>query len=502
MNGNADPVKVNPTWVRWRIVALLMALSYVSWFLRVGMSVAYDERIKDDLHIAPEAMGWVYSAFLLAYMLCMTPGGWLIDRWGVRAALTVMGFGLVLFGALTGLVGASRELLGRVPAEVVIAGRELGMPLCLFLVIRSVMGVFATPMYPAAAHAVGCWLPFRRRGWANGLVQGSALLGIASTPLVVGTLISWFDWPQTFLILAIGTALLTIVWALYATDRPEQHAAVNRTELSLIATESAAGPATGASEPDVRTAFTANRPTRSSDAVPAADESDVSSAIAPVQSGHLGTSAAAVDGARPPGPWTLLLRNRSLVCLTLSYAAVGYFEYLFFFWMDYYFKDELKLPDEVRRIYAGIPFLAMAAGMAAGGWISDRLVRLYGHRTGRAIVPVAGMLIAAVFLLLGVAVKQPEWIVLCFAVALGAGGSVEAPTWTTAVELGGRRGGTAAGICNTGGNAGGLIAPVVTPLVAREFGWTAAIAVASAVCIAGVLLWRWIDPHERAGDES
>jgi MFS family permease len=440
----SDPAKVGPSWVRWRIVALLMALSYVSWFLRVGMSVAYDERIKGDLGIEPKAMGYVYSAFLLAYMLCMTPGGWVIDRWGTRAALTVMGFGLVLFGALTGLV---RGLLYHLPAEVGAAGLALAMPLVLFLVIRSLMGVFATPMYPASAQAVAHWLPFRRRGWANGLVQGSAVLGIASTPFVVGSLIDWFDWPQTFLILAVGTGLLTIVWALYATDRPEQHPGANLAERDLIAVD---------------------RP-----------------AAAPAETGR----------------WVLLLRNRSLVCLTLSYAAVGYFEYLFFFWMDYYFKDQLGLPDDVRRLYAGVPFLAMAAGMFGGGWLSDRLVRLYGYRTGRAIVPVAGMLVGAAFLLLGVAVKQAEGIVACFAVALAAVGSVEAPTWQTAQELGGRRGGLAAGICNTGGNAGGLVAPVLTPYVGELFGWPVAIALGSAVCLAGVLLWRWIDPRERVAEE-
>src|SRR6516225_8808051 len=149
MNTVADPVKVGPTWVRWRIVALLMALSFVSWFLRVGMSVAYDESIKAELGIAPEAMGWVYSAFLLAYMLCMTPGGWVIDRWGMRAALAVMGFGLVLFGALTGLVGASPRLLAQLTAVAEGVGLVL-TPLLLFLVIRSLMGVFAAPMYPAS----------------------------------------------------------------------------------------------------------------------------------------------------------------------------------------------------------------------------------------------------------------------------------------------------------------------------------------------------------------
>jgi MFS family permease len=472
MNGVGDPVKVGPTWVRWRIVGLLMALSFVSWFLRVGMSVAYDESIEKDLGIAPEAMGWVYSAFLLAYMLCMTPGGRLIDRWGVRAALTVMGFGLVLFGALTGLVGASPRLLAALPAGLTAGSIALSTPLFLFLIIRSLMGVFAAPMYPAAAHAVGSWLPFPRRGWANGLIQGSAVLGIASTPLVVGTLIAWFGWPQTFLIVAVGTGLLTIIWALYATDRPEQHPSVNAVERDLIALD----------PPHAR---------------PPADAAD-SEHITEAPPGALRLST---DDSGPRGSWVRLLRNFSLVCLTLSYAAVGYFEYLFFFWMDFYFKNELHLPDDQRRVYAGIPFLAMAAGMASGGWVSDQLVRAYGHRTGRAIVPIAGMLTGAAFLLIGIAVKEPESIVACFAVALAALGSVEAPTWTTAVELGGRRGGTAAGICNTGGNAGGLLAPVLTPLIALHVSWQAAIMVASAVCLAGALMWRWIDPSERVADE-
>ena len=46
------------------------------------MSVAYDEPHQKTLPISPTEIGTVYSAFLLAYMLCMTPGGWLIDRWG------------------------------------------------------------------------------------------------------------------------------------------------------------------------------------------------------------------------------------------------------------------------------------------------------------------------------------------------------------------------------------------------------------------------------------
>jgi MFS family permease len=452
MNGSADTVagklSARATWVRWRVVALLVAFSCLSWFLRVSISVAYNERIQDQLGITPTAMGTVYSAFLIVYMLCMTPGGWFIDRFGARTAFIVMGFGLTLFGALTGLVGSGAHLLAGVPDRLGWPLSTAGLALVLFLVVRSCMGGFATPMYPASAYAIARWLPFRRRGSANGLVQGAACVGIAATPLLFGALIDWFDWPQAFLVLAVVTGLVSLVWAGYATERPEQHPGVSPAERHLIE----------AGEPD----------------------------------------PARADG--PHGSWLRLLRNRSLVCLTLSYAAVGYFEYLFFFWMGYYFKEQLHLPDLQQRVYSGIPILAMAVGMALGGWVSDGLVRLYGVRRGRLMVPVAGLLAAAVFLGLGVLASQPEWIVAWFSLALGAGGAVEAPTWTTALELGGRRGGTAAGLCNTGGNAGGMIAPVVTPWVGSVLGWPWAIGLGGLVCLLGVGLWLRVDPRERVGD--
>jgi MFS family permease len=452
-----------PTSVRWVIVGMLILFSFASWFLRVSMSVAYDERIKDEFKITPEAMGYVYSAFLLVYMLCMTPGGWFIDRFGPRPALLVMGCGLAVFCALTGLVGpAVRWFL--LPAEVGL-GRPLaaapgadlaagaGLALVLFLVVRSVMGVFAVPMYPASAHVIARWLPFPRQGWANGLVQGSACVGIASVPLAFGGLIDRFGWPASFVVVGFAVGLITLLWALLAADRPEQHSAVNLAERQLIQKWSLAPPPT-----------------------------------------------TAPGSAR--GSWLTLLNNRSLVFLTASYAAVGYFEYLFFFWLNYYFKEQLKppLPDEIRRFYTSIPLLAMAGGMAAGGWLSDRLVQEFGYRWGRAMVPAGGMVAGAGFLVLGLLIQEPVLIVAWFALALAALGAVEGPFWMTALELGGRRGGTSAGICNTGGNAGGLVAPIITPLIGERFGWPLAIGLAGAISLTGALLWLWIDPRERVED--
>jgi len=115
-------------------------------------------------------------------------------------------------------------------------------------------------------------------------------------------------------------------------------------------------------------------------------------------------------------------------------------------------------------------------------------------------------------LVLGVLAQETVWIVTLLAFALAAVGATEAPVWTMAVELGRHRGGTAAAICNTGGNAGGLLAPIVTPFVggwvSRQFavsdqiGWQWAIGLGSGIAVLGAVLWFWITPHDERSDAS
>ena len=64
---------------------------------------------------------------------------------------------------------------------------------------------------------------------------------------------------------------------------------------------------------------------------------------------------------------------------------------------------------------------------------------------------------------------------------------------------------------NTGGNVGGLIAPILTPVMAEHpsIGWSGSIAVACVISGIGGLVWLFIVPpasrheHEReAGDTA
>jgi sugar phosphate permease len=438
MGKPAEPLLRRPSWVRWRIVTLLMALSFMSHFHRVSMPVAGSEHIMGEFHLSPTEMGLVYSAFLLTYTIFMTPGGWFADRFGSRAALLAMSAGSAVFGALTGLVGW------------LFAGTAVFIAL---LLVRGLMGIFNAPLYPSSGRMVARWLPPGQRAWANGLITGAAPLGIAMANVLFAFLMDGVGWRLAFVLTGLLTAALAALWFTYATDFPSQHPGVNQAEWNLL--QSAGNAAPGGEEK---------------------------------------------DGVR--GDWLHLLRNRNLLLLTLSYTAVGYFEYLFFYWMDYYFKGVLRLDEHESRFYAALPPLAMMVSMPLGGWVSDRLSQVYGYRVGRSLVPVVGMIASAVLLYAGISATQPGWIVLWFALALAAVGACEGPFWTTAVEVGGARGGTSAGICNTGGNLGGILATSLTPLVSAYFGWFVGLSLGSLVCLLGVVLWLWIDPQQRSGDRE
>jgi MFS transporter, ACS family, D-galactonate transporter len=409
---------------RWGIVLMLMAFAFISHFNRLSMPAAGDTRIMQQYGISPTRMGFVYSAFLVTYTICMIPGGLLIDRLGAKSALMTVGFGSAFFVAMTGIVGLSV--------------RDASSVFLALLIVRGLTGIVSAPLHPALARSVGNWVAPRNRSRINGLVNGSALLGIAVTPLFFGAMIDQIDWPLAFLIMGSLTAGLALVWTTYATNRPVD------TDCESVTTQ-----------PD--------------------------------------------QPSEPLVAWHLLFTQRSLMLLTLSYAAVNYFQYLFFYWINYYLEKVLLLPVQTSRIYAMIPALAMAVGMPLGGWLSDRLEHARGTSSSRRIVPMVGMSAGAAFLILGVLASEPVWKVAYFALALGAVGLSEGPFWASAVELGGRRGGSSGALFNTGGNAGGLLAPVVTPWVGVRFGWNYAVALAGLICLVGVVLWFWIDLDERPG---
>ena len=312
---------------------------------------------------------------------------------------------------------------------------------CLgLIVVRSLLGLTNAPLHPGSARMVHESAPPESRAFANGWVTFSACLGIAASYYVMGTLIDHFDWPIAFLISGSFTLIVALVWT-------------------------------------VRT-----RGWRR-----------------PLNAFAGGTSVRADLSAL-----FRVLRRRSVVCVTLSYTAYGYFQYLFFYWIEYYFETIQGQGRGVSRGYSMMITLAMGAGMVSGGWLTDRVPRSFSRRVRMLLVPTIGMIASGVVFEIGVFAPHPQATLVAFVIAAALLGMCEAGFWTTVVELGGPYGGTAAGLMNTGGNAGGTLSPYLTPLFSGYFaarhgtdlGWRLSLAVAGVVLIAGAVVWWGINPAD------
>lgn len=351
-------------------------------------------------------------------------------------------------------------VIDRLGPRLALTGMGLGMGICVvltgalgwlglsiaslwlpLLAIRGLAGATSVPLHPGAARTVSLWLPLTSRSTANGLVTAGALVGIAVTYPGFGLLMDWLDWPLAFVVSGATMMLFALMWRGLATDDAAGHSWVNAAERNLVQENGTRAPRTKVNFADV-----------------------------------LG-----------------MIRNRGLVLLTLSYAALSYFQYLFFYWIEHYFEKELELPVSESRRAAFTVTMAMALGMACGGYGSDYLCRRLGRRRGCRGMALTGMTLSALFGWLGVSAHDPTQVVWLFSLALGSLGLCEGIFWTTAPILEPRSGGLACAFLNTIGNAGGLLAPVFTPLIGGYFGWTAAIVVACLVCAIGALLWLVID---------
>ena len=132
--------------------------------------------------------------------------------------------------------------------------------------------------------------------------------------------------------------------------------------------------------------------------------------------------------------------------------------------------------------------------MAIGGRSTDVACEMLGTVGGRRAIVLVGMGLGAIFGVIAVNVDGLGNVAACLAVSMAATGMVEGVFWTTATDIGGESRGLSGAFMNTGGNIGGLIAPVLTPIMAEQVGWAGSITVACVIAGLGGLVWFLIKP--------
>ena len=103
-------IPTSPTRIRHFVFAMVLALAAISYLDRVCISMA-GPFLQKDLGLSDAQLGWVFSAFTLAYALFEMPAGRLADRFGPRLMLSRVVLWWSLMTAATGWVGGFASLL-------------------------------------------------------------------------------------------------------------------------------------------------------------------------------------------------------------------------------------------------------------------------------------------------------------------------------------------------------------------------------------------------------
>ncbi len=311
--------------------------------------------------------------------------------------------------------------------------------IAMFVALRFVMGSFAAPTYPAAVQGVARWVPSWAHGRANGLVIGSVGLGSAlAPPFITAVMVPW-GWRTAMVASAAPALALAAAWLFV-----REPAARDRTE------EGRARTAVAPAEPQLRTI---------------------------------------VRLFRAPGfGW-----------LTFSYSLQGYVGYIFIFWFYLYLVQVRHFSLVESAVWSSLPWVLSTVSIPLGGWVSDRLVATrLGLVWGRRLVPMVGMAGAGVFISIGAHTSNAWLAAVSLAVATALVLSVEGAFWATVAGLAGGRSGTGGAIMNTGCNIGGLVSPMLTPVLGERFGWEPALHVAAGLSILAALAWLRIRPAAAA----
>lgn len=517
----AKPKAAPPTNMRFKVVGATAMMSVLLYLDRFCISFA-EVFIKEDLGLADWQIGWMLGSFFGSYALGQVPAGWLTDRFGSRAMLTMYVLMWSIFTALTGLA----------------------FGFVMLIVLRLGFGLAQAGAYPTGANVVSKWVPFEWRGTASSIVSTGGRVGgffalsatgfvivwltPASTPahlsvtdildaprlcreltgqdnlddtsnLVARHVMEGFSQPQQDAVrsIAAGKTGSSEIEAVVAglNDVINQPAAFPDEMLEGLSLESEAVRVLTAAPAD-RTASQLQRVNRLVfEAVHPASIKKIYGAGWRPMLFLYGTMGIFVAGLiwftcrdqpkdhprcnpeevalinRDPRmaanvvsqvtrvPLIRLICSFSMWCSCVSQFCTNVGWLFVMTWAPRYFQDVHQVPVETRALMVAIPPLAGMLGMFLGGPLTDLLVRPCGPRWCRSL-PMSLTRFPAMAAYLVCLTHPSAWTVaILFAMVSFFTGLGTSAAWAFSQDVGGKQVGSILGWGNMWGNLGAFIAP-------------------------------------------
>lgn len=207
----APSPSARPTRVRYYVLAALLVITSINYVQRNSIGAA-ETTIRTALQLDMRDTGDAISAFFLTYALLQVPSGWLAQRLGARATLTLYAAG---WSVCTGLCALASGLFDLYAARLAMGALQAGIFPCCTLILAS-------------------WYPPSRRGLAVALLNSFMLIGgtigVSLTAILLGPL----GWRFVFALYMLPGLAWAAWFVWWFRNLPEQHPEVNEAERAII----------------------------------------------------------------------------------------------------------------------------------------------------------------------------------------------------------------------------------------------------------------------------
>jgi sugar phosphate permease len=347
-----------------------------------------------DLHMDPVQAGNVAGIFFWGYLLLQVPAGHIANRWSAKTLITVLLVMWGLFAIGCGLIHSYRTLR----------------------IMRFLLGLAESGVWPATLVLVANWFPRRERALANALWMICLPMAVVISSPFSGWVLDRWSWRTMMIIEGSIPLLWTVVWVSLIHDYPREAPWLSKAELNYLES-SLAGEAAKF------------------------DDADSHSLLRALLS-----------------PQVLLL---SVISFLRNMADFG-----FLVWFPTVLENLNRFNNAVIGVLLAIPFMIGTVAMIATSWSSDR----FSERRTHMSVTFA---IGGLFLLVGVALSRESLLsaFLCFCLTGVGTYGYAGPFWSIPTETLPRKiAGPAMGFINGNGNLGAFVGSIAVGFVKKYTG--------------------------------
>ncbi|MEP6961826.1 MAG: MFS transporter [Acidobacteriota bacterium] len=340
----------------------------------------------------------------------------------------------------------SRKVLTRIvvwwSAFTMLTGAAFSYP--VMLATRALFGVGEAGAWPNVGRIYSRWIPAEERGRVQGIFFAGAHLAGGLTPAVVAWIALMLPWRWVFVLFGfVGLAWAASFYRWFR-DEPREHPSITVAERDWIEAKRGG------------------------------------------------------EGGHAPGGWRAVFGAPGLIPLCVQYFANTYGFYFFITWLPEYLRNARGMQSAELAIFAGLPLTLSAVADISGGVTTDFLAKKLGVRAGYRLVGGVAYVLAAIIMAAGAASSNGRMAGVLIAIAGALSMFTLAPSWATAITLGGESAGLMGAVMNTAGQVGGILSPIVLAQLVKHYGdWSLPLYVLAGLYAMAAACWLFIRPDKR-----